>query len=50
MSLKHSQQIISRQADENLKKSYFFFELLPFENLDIESLVSQKYYSLELQT
>ena len=30
-----------------LKKLFYFFELLPFENLDIESLVSQKLLQLE---
>ena len=29
-----------------IKKSYFFVELLPFENLDIESLISQKVLQL----
>ena len=32
---------MSRLRGENLKK-VIFFELLPFENLDIESLISQK--------
>ena len=36
---------MSRLPGENLKKSYFF-KLLPFEYLDIESLVSQKLLQL----
>ena len=35
---------MSRLPGENLKKKSYsiFIELLPFENLDIESLISQK--------
>ena len=29
---------MSRSIGENLKKSYFFFELSPFEVLDFENL------------
>ena len=38
---------MSKLPVENLKKNFFyFFELLPFANLDIENLISQK--SLQL--
>ena len=34
---------MSRLSGENLKKkSFYFFEFLPFANLDIENLISQK--------
>ena len=38
------ENIMSRLLGENLK--LFFFELLPFENMDIESLISQKLLQL----
>ena len=43
-SFKHSQQIEDNELITwcKLKKRLSFFELLPFENLDIESLISQK--------
>ena len=38
--------IMSRLLGENLKKKlFYFFELLPFANFDMENLISQKYYS-----
>ena len=37
---------MSRLPGENLKKKFFFYELLPFENLGIESLISQKLLQL----
>ena len=33
---------MSKLPGENLKKSFYFIELMPFENLDIENLISQK--------
>ena len=33
---------MSKLSGENLKKIILFFELLPFANLDIENLISQK--------
>ena len=33
---------MSRLPGENFKVSLFFLELLLFENMDIESLISQK--------
>ena len=33
---------MSKLPGENLKKSFDFFELLPFANLEIENLISQK--------
>ena len=37
---------MSRLPGENLKKEGYSFELLPFEKLDIESLISQKLLQL----
>ena len=37
---------MTRLPGENLKKDILFLELLPFENLEVESLISHKLLQL----